>query len=66
MTLITIDYKNVSNKVIGDEFGLDIESEFGVYAPKIEDIIKNLNFNKDKQGAWLQWMNLGYNEETVC
>ena len=65
MTLITIDYKNVSNKVIGDEFGLDIESEFGVYAPKIEDIIKNLNFNKDKQGAWLQWMNLGYNEETL-
>ena len=65
MALITIDYKNVSNKVIGDEFGLDIESEFGIYAPKIEDIIKNLNFNKDKQGAWLQWMNLGYNEETL-
>ena len=63
--MIKIDFKNVSNKVIGDEYGLDIESEFGVYAPKIEEIIKNLNFNKDKQGAWLQWMNLGYNEETL-
>ena len=63
--MIKIDFKNVSSKVIGEEFGLDIESEFGVYAPKIEEIIKNLNFNKDKQGAWLQWMNLGYSEETL-
>ena len=63
--MIKIDFKNVSSKVIGEEFGLDIESEFGIYAPKIEEIIKNLNFNKDKQGAWLQWMNLGYSEETL-
>ena len=63
--MIKIDFKNVSSKVIGEEYGLDIESEFGIYAPKIEEIIKNLNFNKDKQGAWLQWMNLGYNEETL-
>lgn len=63
--MITVDYKNVSNKVLGDEFGLDLGSEFGIYEPKIEEIIKNLNFNKDKQGAWLQWMNLGYNEETL-
>ena len=63
--MIKIDFKNVSSNVIGEKFGLDIESEFGVYAPKIEEIIKNLNFNKDKQGAWLQWMNLGYSEETL-
>ena len=35
------------------------------YAPKIENIIKELNSRKDKPGQWLQWMNLGYNEETV-
>ena len=63
--MIKIDFKNVSSSVIGEKYGLDIESEFGVYAPKIEEIIKNLNFNKDKQGAWLQWMNLGYSEETL-
>ncbi len=63
--MISIDYRNVSNSVIGDEFGLDTDAEFKSYAQKIEEIIKTLNFNKDKQGAWLQWMNLGYNEETL-
>lgn len=63
--MITNDFKNVLNTTIGDEFGLDLTAEFVSYAPKIDEIIKNLNFNKDKQGAWLQWMNLGYNEETL-
>ena len=63
--MITIDYKNTTIDVLGDEFGLDLKSEFSLYAPKIDEIIKTLNFNKDKQGSWLQWMNLGYNEETL-
>lgn len=63
--MITIDYKNVTNNILGDEFGLDLDFEFSSYASKIESIIKNLNFNKDKQGSWLQWMNLGYSEETL-
>ena len=62
--MITLDYTNVSNKIIGDE-GLDIASKFSEFAPKIREIITNLNMNKDKPGSWLQWMNLGYNEETV-
>ena len=62
--MIKLDYTNVSNKVIGDE-GLDIQSVFSEYAPKIREIITNLNMRKDKPGSWLQWMNLGYNEETV-
>ena len=63
--MITVDYKNVSNAVLGDEFGLDLNSVFDEFAPSIDKAIKNLNFNKDKQGAWLQWMNLGYSEETL-
>ena len=62
--MIKLDYTNISNKVIGEE-GLDIASVFSEYAPKIREIITNLNMNKDKPGQWLQWMNLGYNEETV-
>ncbi len=62
--MIKLDYTNISNKIIGDE-GLDLEQVFNNYAPKIQEIITNLNMNKDKPGSWLQWMNLGYNEETV-
>ncbi len=62
--MITLDYTNISNKIIGDE-GLDVTAKFNEFAPKIREIITNLNMNKDKPGSWLQWMNLGYNEETV-
>ncbi len=62
--MIKLDFSNVSNRVIGDS-GLDLEQSFRQYAPKIQEIITNLNMNKDKPGSWLQWMNLGYNEETV-
>ena len=62
--MIKLDYTNVSNNIIGEE-GLDIASKFNEFEPKIREIITNLNMNKDKPGSWLQWMNLGYNEETV-
>ena len=62
--MIKLDYTNISNQIIGDE-GLELSSAFNEYAPKIQEIITNLNMRKDKPGSWLQWMNLGYNEETV-
>ena len=62
--MIKLDYTNVSNRIIQEE-GLEIAQSFNEYAPKIQEIITNLNMKKDKPGAWLQWMNLGYNEETV-
>ncbi len=62
--MIKLDYTNVSVQAIGDN-GLDLNQCFNEYAPKIQEIITNLNMNKDKPGSWLQWMNLGYNEETV-
>jgi len=62
--MIKLDFTNISNQIIGDE-GLDLVQSFNEYAPKIQEIITNLNMKKDKPGSWLQWMNLGYNEETV-
>lgn len=62
--MIKLDFNNISNKVIGEQ-GLDLEACFSEYASKIQEIITNLNMRKDKPGSWLQWMNLGYNEETV-
>ena len=63
--MLQLDYRNVTNGVIGDENGLDVQAEFDAYADQIKKIIVDLNSRKDKPGQWLQWMNLGYNEETV-
>ncbi len=62
--MIKLDYTNISDKVINEQ-GLDIAQCFDEYSSKIREIITNLNMNKDKPGAFLQWMNLGYAEETV-
>jgi succinate dehydrogenase/fumarate reductase flavoprotein subunit len=50
---------------ICEENGIDTELEFGNYKEAIKNIIAGLNQRKDKPEQWLQWMNLGYNEETV-
>lgn len=63
--MINLNYKNADALVVGEENGLDIEREFANYQDTIKHIIANLNQRKDKPGQWLQWMNLGYNEETL-
>lgn len=63
--MLEFSYSNVRSDVIGQEHGLDIEKEFENYKEDIVKIIADLNSRKDKPGQWLQWMNLGYNEETV-
>ena len=63
--MLKLNYLNSDIKVIGDENGLDTTTEFDNYAQRISEIIKSLNQRKDKPQEWLQWMNLGYNEETV-
>lgn len=63
--MLEFNYKNVSVDVIGSENGLNIEDEFNHYNDKIAKVINDLNSRKDKPGQWLQWMNLGYNEETL-
>ena len=63
--MLKLNYKNVDAQVIGQENGLNLAEEFENYKDKILHIIADLNKRKDKNGQWLQWMNLGYNEETL-
>lgn len=63
--MIKFNYKNVEAMVVGQENGLDTKKVFDEYKETIANIIADLNKRKDKPGQWLQWMNLGYNEETV-
>ncbi len=63
--MIKFNYRNADAQVIGGENGLNLEQEFDSYKDRIAGIISDLNKRKDKNGQWLQWMNLGYNEETL-
>ncbi len=63
--MLTLNYKFADANIIGDENGLNIQEEFANYKSTIAKIITDLNQRKDKRGQWLQWMNLGYCEETV-
>lgn len=65
MPSIKFNYKDSDSMILGPENGLDIVAEFEAYKDVIKQIITSLNQRKDKPGQWLQWMNLGYNEETV-
>jgi len=63
--MLKLNYKSADASVIGEEHGLHIQEEFDNYKEQIANIISDLNKRKDKPGQWLQWMNLGYSEETV-
>ena len=63
--MIELNYRNIRQDVIGEENGLNIDEEFKNHQETIHHIIADLNSNKDKPGQKLQWMNLGYNEETI-
>lgn len=63
--MLKLDYRNVKAAIVGNENGLEIEQEFEKHKERIAQIIADLNKRKDKPKQWLQWMNLGYNEETV-
>ena len=63
--MLKFDYNNVREEGVGSENGLNIQAAFENYKNQISKIIMHLNSIKDKPGAMLQWMNLGYNEETV-
>ena len=63
--MLKFDYRNISSSIIGDQHGLNIHQEFDEYKETISNIIADLNKRKDKPNQWLQWMNLGYNEETI-
>ena len=63
--MLKLNCRNVDSAIVGEENGLNLYEKFENYKQQISDIIKSLNQSKDKPGQWLQWLNLGYNEETV-
>lgn len=63
--MIKFDYRGVNADIIGNTHGLQINEEFNNYRDKISEIITDLYQMKDRPGQWLQWMNLGFNEETA-
>lgn len=63
--MIKFDYRNADALVVGSADGLNMSEEFSAYKDRITEIIADLNKRKDKPGHWLQWMNLGYSEETA-
>ncbi len=63
--MIKFDCRNADSCIVGDENGLNITEEFEKYKNDIASIIADLNKRKDKPSQGLQWMNLGYSEETA-
>ena len=63
--MITLNYKTADSALIGEDHGLNIQGEFDEYRQKIADIVSDLYKRKDEQGQELQWLNLGYSDETV-
>lgn len=63
--MIKLSCNYVDEAIIGCENGLNLRQEFDNHKETIANIITDLNKRKDKLGQWLQWMNLGYSEETV-
>ena len=63
--MIKLDLRKADYSAVGPENGLNISEEFGAYSEKIAQIIEDLNKRKNKAGQGLQWMNLGYSEETA-
>lgn len=63
--MIEFNYRNVKAEIIGEENGLDIDAEFNAYKDSIKNIITEMYSKKDKTGEMLEWMNLGYNKETI-
>lgn len=63
--MIKLDYRNADMLAIGSVNGLNLSQEFANYGDKINQIITNLNQNRDVVGQGLQWMNLGRHEQTI-
>ena len=62
--MIELDIRGVHRNIIGADNGLDINEEFSKYKDQIRDIVSDLYIKKNIAGEGLQWMNLGYSQET--
>jgi glucose-6-phosphate isomerase len=63
--MLQLNYLNVSTEKVGEEHGLDLETCFDHYAPKLREIIEQIYATKDQAGGWKRWLNLGYDEQLI-
>lgn len=63
--MLEFNPRNVDSAVIGYEHGLDLNHEFNYHKDRIAYIINELKNNKNINGKWLRWMNLGYDFDLV-
>lgn len=62
--MINFNSKYADSNTIGPEHGIDIKKVFEQNKDRIAKIITKINSEKNTAGAGLQWMNMGYGEET--
>lgn len=62
--MIKLDIRGADCKVVGTENGLNLAEEFSSFKDRIAEIVTDLYSKKDIPGEGLQWMNLGYSNET--
>ncbi|MEB3287109.1 MAG: hypothetical protein VKJ04_06360 [Vampirovibrionales bacterium] len=60
--MIGLNIQNVSKEKIGATHGVEIDALFGEYRGQIADIVTRLYAEKDTEGGWKKWLNLGYDE----
>ena len=60
--MLELDIRNADINSVG---GLNLKEEFTRYKDKIAEIVTDLHQRKNKSENGLQWMNLGYSEETA-
>lgn len=57
--------QNVSKAKLGTTHGLDLEALFSQQAPAVAQAVTNLYANRNTEGAWSKWLNLGHNPQLL-
>ncbi len=60
--MIQLDTSRTDVRRVGAAHGLDLEQEFSRHADTLSQLVTRLYASKDQDGAWTQWLNLGYDE----
>ncbi len=61
--MIALDTRNVTPEKIGAAHGFDLEKAFTEYAPRMAQITQHLWDNRQTEGGWRKWLNLGENTD---
>ncbi len=62
LSMITLDTTNIDNASVGADLGIDVKHAFDRHRADIKTSVENLYGQKDTDGAWKRWLNLGYDD----